>query len=50
MSPIYIFYIELELYLSGGLKSITIIKASSIFMYAYTKLALSEAFFYQSSG
>ena len=36
---LYIFYIELELSLSGELKSITVVKAPRIFMYAYTKLA-----------
>ena len=52
LSLLYVFYIELELSLSGGLKSITVVKASSIFMYVYTKLALPDSlrFFYQSSG
>ena len=46
------FYIDLELSLSGGIKSITIVRASSIFMYVYNKLALPDSLrlFYQSSG
>ena len=32
LSLIYVLYIELELLLSGGFKSITVAKASSIFM------------------
>ena len=41
LSPLYVFYIELELSLCGGLKSITVVKvveASIIFMYVYNKL------------
>ena len=37
LSLLYVFYIELELSLSGGFRSITIVKDSSIF---YNKLAL----------
>ena len=46
---LYVFYIKLELYLSGGFKSITVVKASSIF---YNKLALPDSLrvFYQSKG
>ena len=32
---LYVFYVELELSLSGGLKSIIVVKASSIFMYTF---------------
>ena len=42
---LYVFYIELELYLSGGLKNITLVRASSLFMYFIPNwLRLSEAF------
>ena len=46
---LYVFYIKLELYLSGGFKSITVGKASSIF---YNKLALTDSLrlFNQSKG
>ena len=50
LSLLYLFYIELELYLSVGFKSITVVvKASSIF---YNKLALPDSLrlFYQSKG
>ena len=45
----YVFYIELELYLSGGFKSITVVEASSIF---FNKLAVPDSLrlFYQSKG
>ena len=43
LSLLYVFYIELELSLSGGLKSIIIVKDSSIFMYVYKKLALPDS-------
>ena len=49
LSLLYVFYIELELYLSGGFKSITVVEDSSIF---YNKLALPESLrlFHQSKG
>ena len=31
----YVFYVKLELSLSGGLKSIIVVNASSIFMYTF---------------
>ena len=37
LSLLYVLHIELQLSLSRGLKSITVVKASSIFMYVYNK-------------
>ena len=37
---LYVFYIELELSLSAGLKIIIVVKDSSIFVYVHDQLAL----------
>ena len=47
---LYVLYIELQLSLSGGLKSIIVVKVTSIFMYVYNKLALPDSLMADIAG